>query len=311
MNDAELSRRLYAFQTERKIASKGALAVVVHISRFARENGLPLQVEQLITEGTGQVHGLGRASVQRVLKDYGIHTILAEEGGRTSRGSLGTMRFYVEFLNDLFRDRLGETKQIEAWWIERVREHFCAKPFRLRFDPAKGFQAIIQDLLAQAKKRQQEQSGTMVQGAMLQHLVGAKLELAVPEIVIGHNGFSVSDVVSNRSGDFVIDDSVIHITTSPGEAVIRKCQGNIEAGSKPIILTLADGVTVAKVLASNAGLAGRIDIMDAEQFLTGNLHELSLFKSSARRHTLERLIEVYNRIVRENETDPSLRIELG
>ena len=146
---------------------------------------------------------------------------------------------------------------------------------------------------------------------MLQHLVGAKLELAVPEIAIGHNGFSVSDAVSNRSGDFVIDDSVIHITTSPGEAVIRKCQLNIEAGAKPIILTLADGVTVAKVLASNAGLTGRIDIMDAEQFLTGNLHELSLFKSTSRRPTLERLVEAYNRIVQENETDPSLRIEIG
>ncbi len=311
MNSAELSRRLYAFQLERKIVSKGALAVVVHLSRFARENGLPLLIEQLITEGTGQVHGLGRASVQRVLKDYGIQTILAEEGGRTSRGSLGTMRYYVEFLNVLHNDGLAELEKIEAWWIERVKEHFCAKPFRLRFDPAKGFQAIIQDLLAQAKKRQQEQSGTMVQGAMLQHLVGAKLELAVPEIAISHNGFSVSDAVSNRSGDFVIDDSVIHITTSPGEAVIRKCQLNIEAGAKPIILTLADGVTVAKVLASNAGLTGRIDIMDAEQFLTGNLHELSLFKSASRRPTLERLVEAYNRIVQENETDSSLRIEIG
>ena len=93
--------------------------------------------------------------------------------------------------------------------------------------------------------------------------------------------------------------------------MIRKCQLNIEAGAKPIILTLADGVTVAKVLASYAGLTGRIDIMDAEQFLTGNLHELSLFKSTSRRPTLERLVEAYNRIIQENETDPSLRIEMG
>ncbi len=151
----------------------------------------------------------------------------------------------------------------------------------------------------------------MCQGAMLQHLVGAKLELAIPEVAIGHNGFSVSDSVSNRSGDFVIDDSVIHVTTSPGEAVIRKCKSNIDSGAKPIILTLADGVTVARALATNAGLAGRIDIMDAEQFLTGNLHELSLFKSTARRPTLECLVEAYNRIIQENETDPSLRIEIG
>ena len=51
--------------------------------------------------------------------------------------------------------------------------------------------------------------------------------------------------------------------------------------------------------------------MDAEQFLAANLHELALFKTSERRTTLEKLIVVYNRIVAENETDPSLRIELG
>jgi hypothetical protein len=191
-----------------------------------------------------------------------------------------------------------------------TKEHFVAKPFRLRFDATKGFQAIIQDLLAQAKKRQQE-AGTMYQGAMLQHLVGAKLELALPGIQIGHNGFPVADTVSEWFGGFVINDSIIHITTSPSEAVIRKCQRNLEAGTKPIILTLAEGVTVAKVLASNAGLNGCIDIMDAEQFLAANLHELSLFKTSARLLTLEKLIRAYNRIVADNETDPSLRIEVG
>lgn len=311
MNSAELATRLAAFRDEKKIRGKGALAVVIHISRYAKENGLPLDADGLITEGSGQVLGLGKGSVQRVLNDHGITQVLAEEGGRTSRGSIGTMRAYVAFLNELHAEGIDTLEEIEAWWLGRVKEHFAAKPFRLRFDAAKGFQAIIQDLLAQAKKRQQEATGTMYQGAVLQHLVGAKLELAMPELTIGHNGFSVADAVSDRSGDFVIDDSIIHITTSPGEAVIRKCQRNLEAGAKPIILTLAEGVTVAKVLASNAGLAGRIDIMDAEQFLAANLHELSLFKTSARLMTLEKLIESYNRIVANNETDPSLRIEMG
>ena len=151
----------------------------------------------------------------------------------------------------------------------------------------------------------------MYQGAVLQHLVGAKLELAMPGLTIGHNGFSVADAVSDRSGDFVIDDTIIHITTSPNEAVIRKCQRNLEAGAKPIILTLADGVTAAAVLAANANLTGRIDIMDAEQFLAANIHELSMFAPASRKPTLERLVETYNRIVAENETDPSLRIEIG
>lgn len=311
MTNSEVARKLSAFRDETKINGKGALAVVIHISRYARENGLPLDADALITEGSGQVLGLGKGAVQRILKDYGITQVLAEEGGRTSRGGIGIMRAYVAFLNGLHIRKTSALEEIEAWWIERVREHFSAKPFRLRFDPAKSFQAIIQDLLALTKKRQQESSGTMYQGAVLQHLVGAKLELALPEIQIVHNGFSVADAVSERSGDFVIDDSIIHITTSPGEAVIQKCQRNIEAGAKPIILTIADGVSVAKGLAGNAGLAGRIDIMDAEQFLAANLHELAFFKTSNRLTTLEKLVETYNRIVSENETDPSLRIELG
>ena len=313
MNSNELTTRLTEFRDNNKIKGKGALAVVIHISRYAKEKGLPLDVEQLITKkgSGGQVLGLGKGSVQRVLKDYGITQVLAEEGGRTSRGSIPIMRAYVDFLNELHNEGIAALTEIEAWWIVCVKEHFAAKPFRLRFDASKGFQAIIQDLLAQAKKRQQEATGAMYQGAVLQHLVGAKLELAMPDLTIGHNGFSVADAVSDRSGDFVIDDSIIHITTSPCEAVIRKCQHNLHAGAKPIILTLAEGVTVAKGLADNAGLAGQIDIMDAEQFLAGNLHELSLFKTSARRTTFEKLIETYNRIIADNERDPSLRIEMG
>lgn len=311
MKSSELVARLQAFQDEKGIRGKGALAVVVHISNYAKRNGLPLEIEELITKKKGQVLGLGKGSVQRILKLHGITQILAEEGGRTSRGSIDIMRTYVAFLNELHAEGAATLEEIEVWWVGRVKEHFAAKPLRLRFDTAKGFQAIIQDLLAQAKKRQQEMTGTMYQGAVLQHLVGAKLELAMPEITINHNGCSVADAVSDRSGDFVIDDTIIHITTSPGEAVIRKCQRNLDVGTKPLILTLAEGVIVAKVLASNAGLTGRIDIMDAEQFLAANLHELSLFKTSARLMTLEKLIDSYNRIVAENETDPSLRIEIG
>ncbi|RZU47969.1 uncharacterized protein DUF4928 [Fluviicoccus keumensis] len=307
----DLQTRLQAFCHAKKIRGKGPLAVVLHLTRYAKEKGLPLDAAQLVTEGSGQVLGLGKGAVQKVLNDYGIKLVLAEEGGRTSRGSLGYMKDYVAFLNSLQADGLADMAAVEGWWIERVREHFSAKPFRLKFDPAKSMQAIIQDLLAQAKKRQQESSGTMYQGAMLQHLVGAKLTLAMPELTIEHHGASVADQVSGRSGDFVIDNTIIHITTSPGEAVVRKCLENINAGAKPIILTLADGVTVAKGLAAYLDLAGRIDIMDAEQFLAANLHELSLFKTAARWDTLQKLVEVYNQIVEKHETDPSLRIDAG
>ena len=58
----------------------------------AKHLGLPIDPESLRTEEGGQVAGLGRAAVQKILESHGIVKILAEEGGRTSRGSLGLMR---------------------------------------------------------------------------------------------------------------------------------------------------------------------------------------------------------------------------
>ena len=304
----ELEARLESYRVKEKIRGKGALAVVLYVSRLACTKGLPLATKKLLTGQGGQVLGLGREPVQRVLADYGITQVLAEEGGRTSRGSIGIMQRYVQFLNRL---DAPDTAAIEAWWVARVRDHFTAKPFRLRYDGTKGLQAVIQDLLVQAKKRQQENSGTMYQGTMLQHLVGAKLQLAMIGLTIEHHGASVADAVSDRSGDFVIDDTIIHVTTFPGEPVIRKCLRNLEAGAKPLILTLGEGVTVGKANAEAAQLTGRIDIMDAEQFIAGNLHELSAFKVADRMVTLQKLVDTYNSIIDEHETDPSLRIDMG
>lgn len=180
MPKIDLTAQLEKFRAEKHIKNKGALAVVLHLTRYARNHGLPLKAEKMTTEGSGQVLGLGKTAVQNILSDHGIVQVLAEEGGRTSRGSLGIMQAYVEFLNGLHQ--AAQLDFIESWWVNCVREHFAAKPFRLRFDPAAGFQAIIADLLAQAHKRQREASGTMYQGIMLQHLIGAKLELALPEI---------------------------------------------------------------------------------------------------------------------------------
>jgi hypothetical protein len=60
---------------------------------------MPWQAEEFITAGSGQVKGLGKSAVQNILSDHGIYKILAEEGGRTSRGSMGLMKTYLDFLN--------------------------------------------------------------------------------------------------------------------------------------------------------------------------------------------------------------------
>lgn len=59
----------------------------------------------------------------------------------------------------------------------------------------------------------------------------------------------------------------------------------------------------------HAGLAGRVEVWDVQQFLSANVYEHSLFDETRRNSTLSGIIERYNKIVLEAETDPSLRIE--
>ena len=60
MSGNKLASRLQEFRDEKSIRSKGALSVVLHLSRYAKKNGLPLKVENLTTSGKGQVLGLGK-----------------------------------------------------------------------------------------------------------------------------------------------------------------------------------------------------------------------------------------------------------
>lgn len=304
-----LNERLAAFAKENRMSGKGPLSVALVVTRHAVRNGLPLDAETLLTDGGGQVAGLGKANVQAILKDHGIDRVLAEEGGRTSRGSIGKMRSCVELLNALNADGLADLQAIEAWWIERVHAHFQGKPFVLRFDASKSLRSIIRDLLEQAEKRQREATGTMYVGTVMQHLVGAKLDLVLGGIT--HHGASVADEGTGRDADFLMGDVAIHVTTATGEALIRKCQRNLDSALRPLIVTTTKGLNVAQGLAEQAGISDRIDVLDAEQFIAGNLYEHGRFELKGRRETAERLIAKYNEVVESCEGDPSLQINLG
>jgi hypothetical protein len=105
-------------------------------------------------------------------------------------------------------------------------------------------------------------------------------------------------------------DVVIHVTKSPGDVVIQKCRENLGDGLRPIVVTLQRELTVAEGLAGNASVAERIDIFGVEQFVALNLYEWAKFGADGRKVAVANLVERYNAIVDEVETDPSLRIEL-
>lgn len=303
-----LQEALDAFNKERKFGRKGPLCVALVITQHARK-GLPLDPDKLLTEAGGQVLGLGKFAVQTVLNRHGITRVLATEGGRTSRGSINNMREYVAFLNGQMSAGKVNLDAVEKFWIERTHEFFSAKPFNIRLDASRSLRSLVRDLLDQAEERQRHTPGMQYAGAVLQHLVGAKLDCALGLGNFERNSFSTSDAQSGRVGDFFIGDVAIHVTTAPGEAVIGRCQDNINDGYRPIIVTTTRGSKAAEVFAENVNLEERIDVFEVEQFIALNLYELGKFAAKGRRIAVGDLVMRYNEIIEEVETDPSLKIE--
>jgi hypothetical protein len=300
---------LQGFAQSENMYGKGSLCVALVVTRHAIEAGLPVNPDEMLAKSGGQVKGLGKAAVQAILAEHGISRVLAEEGGRTSRGSVGNMRNYVAFLNHLPIKDNDDLKDMERWWIDRVRRFFSSKPFVLKADTKMAVRHCLRHLLSQAQQRQSEATGTMFFGTMLQHLIGAKLTLLGISIV--HHGASVADQSTERCADFQVDDVAIHVTTSPSESLIRKCMRNLDQDLRPLIITTNRHVPVADAMAESLGIADRLDIFDAEQFLTSNIFELGMFSQAGRRMKVRELVEEYNRIVELAETDPSLRIRMG
>jgi hypothetical protein len=305
-----IKKRLSQFANDREMLGKGGLCVALVVTRIAKTEGLPLRPESLKTAEQGQVRGLGRSAVQAILKDHGITTVLAEEGGRTSRGNMGRMEAYVKLLNELRAAKTFDLGQIEDWWVERVRDFIRAKPFVLRYDPAKSLTHIIRDLLTQAEKLQRRAAGTTHVGTVLHHLVGAKLELVYGK-KLDTRSVSSADASSKVPADFVVGDVAVHVTTSAGAPLMDKCRRNLDSSLRPLIVTTGRRVALAVAQTEDAGIGDRVDVFDAEQFIAGNLYELGGFVADGRSASTGELVKRYNEIVKRTESDPALQVKVG
>lgn len=270
---------------------------------------MPLDPGKLVTHKGGQVEGLGKAGVQAILARHGIMRTLAEEGGRTSRGSIDNMRLYVNLLNSL--DAPVDLDAIEKFWVKRVYEFFAGKPFRFHADAALSVRAAVRKVLDQAHERQSKLPGSRHEGAMLQHLVGAKLDIVMGKGKITHHSASEADEAEGRAGDFILGDVAIHVTTHPSEALVAKCARNLAAGLRPLIITTTKKTSFADTLAEQANISSRLDVLDIEQFLAANLYERALFSAKNHLPRTTELLTRYNELIEAHETDPSLKIEIA
>lgn len=304
-----LEDKLRSFVAENDFAkTRGALNVGLVMTRRARELGLPLDADAQLSPSRGQVAGLNGEAGNRILRDHGVTRSIGTEVGRTNRGSIAKMRSYVAFLNALPADQ-QDLARIEQFWAELFKARFASAPFKLRREAGLSIEYVVRDLLQQSEERQQESGGAMIVGTMLQHLVGAKLEEALDgRIELRHHAANTNDAGHGRGGDFDIGDTVIHVTATPSEALMRKCADNLRAGARPVIVTTPRGLALADGLASFAGIRAGIELLEIGQFVATNVQELGLFAVVGAAEALERIVERYNAIVDAHEVDPSLRI---
>lgn len=300
---------LWALAREHDLLGKGFLGLALVITDLAATKGLPINADQMMTAGGGQVKGAGGARVRTLLDQHGIQRRLSSEGGRTSRGTPAKMRAYVTFLNERAADL--DVPAVMAFWIERVRDYFGSQPFVLDLDPALGVAGAVRGLVAKVEARQREMPGATLVGTVIQHLIGAKLEIALelPAGDVARHGASVNDA-KGRGGDLELGDTIIHITTAPGQLLIEKCASNLNAGLRPIVITGRERTRSAQDQIADAGLADRIDVLDYEQFLAANVFEIGRFGADGRRRAFERIVARYNEIIDRVESDPGLRITI-
>ncbi len=305
-----LFEELRSFRESNGITTKGPLSVVIQLTEMLSAQSGPWSPDDFIAKRQGQVAGLGGPRLKRILASHGITRTLASEGGRTSRGTMSLMPKYISLINKLLSQGMLDFPAIAEFWADAVRDYFNNLPFTLSADSAKTLTSNFDELFDQVRQRQTDIPGSQYLGTVLQHLVGAKLSLLLHDTAPPTHGSSVADAPTGRGGDFIVNDIVIHCTTAPGGSLIDKCKENLAAGARPIIITLFQRVRTALDLATDAGLGGRVEVWDIQQFLTTNIHEWSAFDTKSRNAKLSEIIDRYNEIVT-IEHDPSLRIEFN
>lgn len=303
---------LEALVADGRFATTGPLAIALVVVDRARSQTFPLEASRFRASNSAQVAGASGAAANRILRRHGVNNALGSEGGRTSRGSIDRMEALVALLNRRFEVGDLDLDAIEAFWVQRARDYFNTTPIPFRMDPAQSLRAALRALIAQAEVRQRTMGGVMIVGAVMQHLVGAALELGLgtegPQI--RHHGSNQNDV-SGRTGDFEVGNSVLHVTNAPSAQLIVKCRANVEAGLRPMIITNPRQLIAAEVLADSEDLAGRIEFVDFEQFICTRLYDAGGFSGELVRDGLHALITRYNAIVDAVEPGPSLMIAVN
>ena len=263
------------------------------------------------TSSGAQVKMQTQHNVSNILARFGETRPITSEAGRTSSGSLHAVEELLEALKLTCLDELDKqrrntvlTRMINhlVWLAGKhaAAEERTKARIAVEYDPTQNASQIVSDALEGAEHKA---------GAVAQHLVGAKLQLRLPDVEIPNYGYSTADVQTGRRGDFEVNDTVFHVTVAPNDGHYKKCASDVRGGYR-VYLLVRDDVRVGAEQIAHQSHSERIAVQSIEAFIGQNLDELSGFSKSTFEKRFLKLLELYNKRVAAVEADKSLLIEI-
>lgn len=288
-------------------AARGTIAAGLVVLEHLKENFI-LDLSAHRAAGQGQLRGAGAGALRRILAKFGETREFLKEGGRTNRGGPGDVATMLQAIHPLQLESLSKERRIEvleelqSFLVDKVREYHSRQRLKLGFDPAKTTFQTVADILTVARENGKE-------GPVAQYLVGAKLQLRFPELTVENNSYSTADDQLGRRGDFLIADTVFHVTVAPMTALFAKCRQNLREGFRVYVLVPERATIGARQLAEQE-LPDKVAVLSIEAFVSQNVEELSSFALDRLVQGMYRLLSTYNSRVDAVEGDKSMLIEI-
>ena len=281
-------------------------AALVVLDRLKGDCDLSLDSHR--AAGKSQIKGASGRAVARILAEFGESRPFLKEGGRTNRGAPRDIAAMLDALRATRivaitgPERNGVIREMQGFLVARVREYHGRQRLPFRYDPSMTSWQTVHEWLRVAHENGKA-------GPVAQYLVGAKLELRFPDTEVPNESYSTADDQLGRPGDFLIGDTVFHVTVAPSMTLYGKCARNLEDGLRAFVLVPDDKLLGSRQNAE-ANRPGHIAVESVESFVSQNIEELSHFSKNRIAEGFRCLLETYNTRVDAAESDKSMLAEI-
>lgn len=268
-----------------------------------------LDFKDHLTKKGGQIAGVSRQRQDSILNRFGETRVFTKEAGRTNRGNHDYIKAMLDSIRQDSFQKLNENAQHTA--IDKMQEllygvvkkHFDLDRVSFEIPQPLSPYACINAILEAA-------AHSSKQGPVAQQLVAAKLRLRFPDINILTFPVYAQDTQTGRKGDVVVNDTAVHVTVAPNESHYRACRKNVSESMLALLLVPAIKVDATRQFLAQTGPVDGIAVQGIEDFVAQNISEIAEFNKNKLAVSLGRLLDEYNTIIDQHESDKSLMIDI-